>query len=126
MTRELERIYVEDRDGIHDLEPKGVPCVYFIQARVGRGPIKIGYTTDINARFRTLQAVCPDRIGLLGLIVCRTPLDALRLEQALHMNFSEERLHSEWFTPTFALYGEIEDSCGLNNFCPWNAEDMAS
>lgn len=82
--------------------------VYFIQAENG-GPIKIGYSTDPEARVRALQPGHPERL------VLRRSFPGGSLEEAaLHRIFARYRLQGEWFSPVPLLAGladaKAEDS----------------
>jgi hypothetical protein len=68
--------------------------VYFIRP-VGGGPIKIGNTDKLDARFKTIQACCPVRLELLAYAH-----GGHLLEKALHRKFRKSRLHGEWFRAT--------------------------
>jgi len=68
--------------------------IYFIQGECG-GPIKIGYTTDLEQRLKSLQTGYPDRLELL-LAFPANP----NYEKAIHKQFEEYRLNGEWFKPT--------------------------
>jgi hypothetical protein len=65
------------------------PYTYFIQAGVD-GPIKIGSTKNLPVRFRTLCAMSPVPLRLLGLIEGDH-------EEACHARLAAFRLHGEWF-----------------------------
>ena len=71
--------------------------VYFVQA--GKlGPVKIGTTTDINARLLDLQCANPDKLTLLGTL----PGNA-DTERALHQAFAAHNIRGEWFRPASQL-----------------------
>lgn len=79
---------------------KGGPVisgVYFLQPEAG-GPIKIGYSTNVEMRVRELQRMNAVPLRLLGTI--GAPCD---LERWLHDRFAEFRLHGEWFEPCAEL-----------------------
>lgn len=71
--------------------------VYFIQA-VNGGLIKIGTASDVDARFRHIQAMCPVRLRLLGQVP-----GSHGLEARLHREFADARVHGEWFRPVRRL-----------------------
>ena len=71
----------KDRDGL----------VYFVEAGVG-GPIKIGWTQDIDRRIAELQTANAHKLTLLG-----TVPGTMDREAALHARFSHLRLEAEWF-----------------------------
>lgn len=74
--------------------------------------IKIGYTTDIVARIRTLQNGSPSRLVLLGIMP-----GTMREEAALHAKFTNAKVHGEWFRATSRLRGWI------NRHCPYEGEE---
>jgi hypothetical protein len=82
--------------GVIEARPrKGKPVnvVYFIQG-VPDGLIKIGWTSDLDSRFKTLCQGSPCELALLGIAH-----GGEREEQILHANFAEHRVRGEWFTP---------------------------
>jgi hypothetical protein len=74
--------------------------VYFV-ATVGDAKlVKIGLTQDergVALRLRGLQAPSPVPLEVRAAIPCMHPTDLRRTEAFLHLVFSEERRHSEWF-----------------------------
>ncbi len=78
-----------------DGEPESF--VYFIQA--GRkGPIKIGVAKDPSARFFDIQAACPLKLKIIGVMPGKRCLEA-----DLHRRFRPQRLRGEWFHPSDEL-----------------------
>lgn len=65
--------------------------VYFVRCGVG-GPIKIGRTTALMARARSIQANAPGSIHIVAAI-----MGSADLEAALHRRFDSHRLNGEWF-----------------------------
>lgn len=84
--------------------------VYFIQSGVD-GPIKIGITNNITARFKALQTGSP-----VGLRLLTTLPGSSVLESTLHQRFSHLRLHGEWFSSTDELLGFVNSIQGTENF----------
>src|SRR5712691_8608308 len=69
-----------------------VSCTYFLQA--GRdGPIKIGSTRNLIVRLRTLVAMSPIPLRLLGVMKGDH-------EEDCHVRLGAFRLHGEWFAPS--------------------------
>ncbi len=64
--------------------------VYVIDG--GRSFYKIGTTTDLATRLRTLQASSPVPLT----VICQGP-GGQPLERALHQQFAHRRAHGEWF-----------------------------
>jgi hypothetical protein len=87
--------------------PFGGCGVYFIQG-VSGGCVKIGYTTNIQDRLKTLQTGSPIKLKVLYLIEGATP----EQEKELHKKFNKYHSHGEWFHPHPALLAYIE---GLKN-----------
>lgn len=78
-----EEEYVQplDRDGV----------VYFVQSG-DDGPIKIGWTQDIERRIAELQTANAHPLQLLGEVP-----GTLRDEAAMHARFGHLRMEAEWF-----------------------------
>jgi hypothetical protein len=76
--------------------------IYFIQAVEG-GLIKIGSSRDPAHRLKALQAACPIRLRLIGVI-----RDAgWKREHELHSSFWAMHAYGEWFQPEPALIAYI-------------------
>jgi len=82
--------------------------VYFIQAE-NDGPIKIGYTTDPQTRYSTIQLCCPLTLFLLGEVAGN-----LEDEAVLHHRFSSSWVRGEWFEPCAELLAYISDVSTLD------------
>jgi hypothetical protein len=67
----------------------GEPIIYFIAADE---LVKIGHTTNLSSRLRSLRTASPDELRIL-LVKPGTRGD----EQDLHRRFSEFRISREWF-----------------------------
>lgn len=70
---------------------EGVEQIYFIQS-VGGGPIKIGWTKNVDARVRALQTSSAARLVVLG-----TCEGTRSLEAELHRRLAPHRHEGEWF-----------------------------
>lgn len=68
------------------------PRTYFLQAGTD-GPIKIGSTKNLMVRLRTLCAMSPLPLTLLGIV----PTD---VEEDCHRQLGAFKLHGEWFSPS--------------------------
>lgn len=75
--------------------------VYFI--RSSAGPIKIGIARDVHRRLMELRNSSPVSLDLAA---CTG--GGFAAEQAYHRQFSEHRLHGEWFAPHPDILAEIE------------------
>jgi len=73
--------------------------VYFIQGIDG-GLIKIGSTSDVKSRLKTLQAGSPVLLRVLGSIE-----GSLTGELGLHKRLAAYRTHGEWFVPHAEVIG---------------------
>jgi hypothetical protein len=67
--------------------------IYFIQ-QGKNGPIKIGFTDNIEKRLKELQTANPYKLNLLLCINGN-----LKSEKELHKRFEQHRLNGEWFEP---------------------------
>ncbi len=67
--------------------------IYFVQGESG-GPIKIGYTKNIEKRLTLLQSGYPDRLILLASMA-----GTEENEEAIHIELQQYRLRGEWFSP---------------------------
>lgn len=70
-----------------------MPFVYFLQAE--SGPIKIGFSLNVEERFRDLQQTHFERLRLIG--YCE---GSLELETKLKLAARKSRIRGEWFRPT--------------------------
>ncbi len=82
--------------------------VYLIRAT--NGLVKIGITSDIEHRFRTLNAGSPLELKLLG---CIESGNVQELEKELHTRFSDKNVRHEWFNLSFEDVSYIK---GNHNF----------
>ena len=78
--------------------------VYFIQEGIfrGEGPIKIGYSRNVESRLTNLQMGSSKELFLLG-----TLRGGRELEGKLHSRFNEYRLRGEWFSWCETFYRDI-------------------
>jgi len=72
--------------------------VYFIRA--GGGPVKIGFSTNVEKRMVALQISSPHDLVLIA----KVPGNK-RLEKQIHKHFSHLALRGEWFE----MDGELEE-----------------
>lgn len=84
------------------LSKKGAPVVYFIESD-HNGLIKIGFTTDLETRFRLLLNSSPAKLKLLNFMQS----DEIG-ERKLHGKFKDCRSHAEWFHPAPELLEYID------------------
>lgn len=88
-----------------------IDCVYMIEA-VGLDRIKIGFTTDLIKRLRTIQTSCPAPVRLIAVI-----RGDRETERWWHDELRPFRAHGEWFHcgPEVAVqFGEANDAELLN------------
>lgn len=76
--------------------------VYFIQAGIGTGPIKIGRSTRPVHRLRQLQTAQAQPLRGLGVLPERVVV-----ERQMHVNWAPYHLQGEWFSPHPNLIGYI-------------------
>lgn len=74
--------------------------VYFVGPQ--DGPVKIGYASDLRARFNDLKYMSPSPIHVWAFVH-----GAMALEKQYHARFKSCRLHGEWFDRTAELVEEI-------------------
>lgn len=79
--------------------------IYFVQGE-NFGPVKIGYTSALDARDRLSQLQTGSPVRLV--LAAQRP-GSHHDERELHRRFAQHRLHGEWFTPT----GAIERAAGV-------------
>jgi hypothetical protein len=85
-------------------DPKlGIKRVYFLRQGT-TGPIKIGFTVDLQGRIAALQTSNPYPVILMGSV----PGDQA-VEREAHVQFAHLRLHGEWFRPEPELLAFIDD-----------------
>lgn len=68
--------------------------LYLIQHKNLSEYTKIGYTTDIEKRIKSLQTASPTGINLIYLVESDY---AFKIEQALHKRYSSKNSNLEWF-----------------------------
>ena len=68
--------------------------IYFIEFQE-KGPVKIGYATNVDKRLNNIQSSCPYELNVL----CATP-GGIECEKILHKVFADSRIRGEWFWPT--------------------------
>jgi len=72
--------------------------IYFLSAAQNQDLIKIGYTTNLESRLRSLRTSSPDELQIhLVIPGCRED------EKNLHRQFSSLRVRREWFTRAQAI-----------------------
>lgn len=105
-----QKLSADNKDRVHAKRYNSdtTGFVYFIQGESG-GPIKIGYTTDIERRLKDLQTGYPDILKLL--MAFRGNQE---YEKALHKQLQPYRLSGEWFKPDPAIYKKMNELSALN------------
>src|SRR3990172_1716002 len=86
------------------------PLVYFVQAEMPEGLIKIGYTESFNQRFASLCSENACRLLVLGV---HLDDEAKEIEQKLLGQFAEYRHHDKWFSPVPLLLEHIRKHATL-------------
>jgi hypothetical protein len=79
--------------------------VYFIQD--GLGNIKIGVSVNVSHRLADLRGANSTELTLLA-----TEPGGYLMEQAMHWEFGEYRIHGEWYSPGVRLMKYIEKAQG--------------
>jgi hypothetical protein len=80
--------------------------VYFIRWAAHKGPIKIGWADDPEARLAQIQNMSPVPLIILNTLDCEP-----EQEFALHYHFAHLRLYGEWFKPKKELLRFVENPC---------------
>lgn len=75
-------------------------CVYFVGGDAG--PVKIGYTSELPLRLRSLRNQSPVPVRLLGAVH-----GGRDVERAYHSQFASSRLHGEWFERSDDILDEL-------------------
>ncbi len=98
----VERVpYANRRLRYRDREyEEGVTC-YFIGGETG--PVKIGFTDNLERRLKALQAASPVMLSVLA-----TTGGGIFAELAYHERFADDRLHGEWFNRSPSILAEID------------------
>lgn len=86
-TKDFNENMLEEKE---KLNKKGT--VYFVEGKEGEG-VKIGFTTDLKSRIRSLQTSTPHKLSLLNKIEDAFVED----EYKAHKFFSSCKLSGEWF-----------------------------
>ena len=80
-----------------------VDQVYFIGSpSQPSSPIKIGFTTDLKKRLKSLQTGSPNKLEVLAVVEAGGAQ-----ERAYHEQFAAHRLNGEWFDPHPDILAEI-------------------
>lgn len=82
--------------------------VYFVERGVG-GPIKIGWSQDVDRRVTELQTANAELLRVIGKIPGR-----MRNEALMHERFSHLRMEAEWFRNSSEIH-EFLASVALNS-----------
>jgi hypothetical protein len=100
---------------LHDRadEFPGRALCYFVGG--DEGPVKIGFSIDVASRLRAMQACSPVVLRVLA-----TRTGGEMRESAYHRQFSDHRLHGEWFTRCPEIEAEITH---LSPIDPLNVEE---
>ena len=78
--------------------------VYIISDTAGRGPIKVGITSNLKRRLRGLQTGSPQKLRVEHSVRFKTRKTALQVEKRIHRRGMEDGHHrnGEWFNREFA------------------------
>lgn len=77
--------------------------VYFLESQANLY-IKIGWTVNLDRRFRTISTMSPVPIKVLGVMA-----GGEEVERKVHFRFSESCHHGEWFEPSDSLHDFIRE-----------------
>lgn len=79
-----------------------MPVVYFISTK--NGPIKIGYTKKLLARFKNIQSCNSEPLEVLGVL-----FGGEEKETLIHDMFADHKISGEWFRRSDELLSFIRD-----------------
>jgi hypothetical protein len=89
LTEEVENLL----DDIDD----DIGVVYFLQGKIG-GPVKIGWTLDMDNRLKQIQSYSPDKLTIVW------STEGTRSKEAhYHRLLKSNRIHGEWFKFTIEV-----------------------
>ena len=91
--------------------------VYFVQPE-GGGPIKIGRSIQPQKRISSLSCASPTPLELIA-----TAPGGAFAESSLHSQFSDLRLHGEWFRPEPELLDFIREVQAGRELPDWDVSD---
>lgn len=100
--RDFERSVETNED--EEWQPQQSHKIYFLQSGL-IGAIKIGYSGDIEKRFKGLRYASAEPVHLLGWIY-----GGPEAEGRLHERFAPYRQHGEWFRPVDELLEFVRDN----------------
>jgi hypothetical protein len=85
--------------------------IYFLSAKAPGFPIKIGISTQHQARFISLQTALPYELDVMAIMPTTDPI----MERRLHRQFRHLHLRGEWFerSPELEEYIEKLSANGL-------------
>lgn len=106
-----EKNYIEQLTFNDDKEPKKLKegYVYIIQSDTGF--IKIGMTSNLKSRLKTLRSASPHELELLGYV--KTNKYGF-LEKLIHKHFAEYNKNGEWFDVKLEKVLEYIDKKGYD------------
>lgn len=85
--------------------------VYFVQSRGPGGPVKIGWSQDVERRIAELQTANAHKLVLLGRVK-----GTMEREAALHAQFAHLRMEAEWFRDAPEIHAFIAEN-GIAPIC---------
>jgi hypothetical protein len=88
-----------------NLTPVGQKITGFVYFMESGGFIKIGWALDPLFRLKTISAMSPVPVKIVGMFE-----GDLKVEKAVHEKFSEYRHHGEWFSKSPEIVSFIEQN----------------
>jgi predicted Zn-ribbon and HTH transcriptional regulator len=82
-------------------------CVYFICEQPFTDRVKIGKTTDVTSRIKSLQTGNPSKLSLLKVIYVDDSMRMTKLETQIHKDLVNRRLIGEWFKLSLAEVDQV-------------------
>ncbi len=99
-------IWREEHPYHESYPPAAESDLYFIRCQT-TNLIKIGVSTSVEDRLRTLQTASPGKLVLLGVV----KHGGVTLEEKLHERLKPHRSHGEWFRDSPELQAVIKRLC---------------
>ncbi|BEV44788.1 GIY-YIG nuclease family protein [Afipia carboxidovorans] len=83
-----------------------VYVIAFKKDGVFSGPVKVGYTKNLESRLKSIQTGCPGAIDFAYVFEMPNKEAARYLEGSFHGTQSERRAHGEWYDcePVIAIH----------------------
>ena len=96
-------------------QPKKYGFVYFMRTKEETSYVKIGCTSNLKSRIKSMQVVSPHELELVGYVVTK---NYMALEKDIHAEFAKFKKMGEWFDVKESQIAELVSNLGENlNLC---------